>query len=170
MGKLVLLVLKKAGEKVFDRWALPLLVTAVTTGIGSVYWPLWGFWWGSAIAASFGCAVAIIYGSWKYERTVGDEKRRREKNRIAMQEVLAGLDATELNVLSKFRSNNTLGCELTKPVIAGLLTKNVVVRASNMGEFDRFPVMLSPMAKKELESTSWSLLDQTNTQTSKHDP
>lgn len=171
----------EAASQILGQYALPVVFITIITFVGSIYWPLWGWCWGSGIALSAATLAAVVFGVWRYERTIGDAKRAEESQRKSeqarratmekeMTDILTSLDPGEMEILRSFTTKNTQGLDITEPTTAGLVKKNVLMRAGDIGELDQFPVMLSPLAKKLLPCMPRSSRDQADSRTSADAP
>ncbi len=159
MGRILKSLAAKVSWQVFDRWILPLVFSAATVLFGSIYWPLWGPWWAVSIAVSSATLATLLIGLWKYENGPGKYKRESEAKRLeveskrrdereALRRALRSLDSQEQKVVDKLRARNTMGIDITSPVIAGLLDKGIVRRLAGVVDIDKWPITLSEEARE----------------------
>ena len=121
---------------------IPAILSAIGVGIVS----------GAIIVAFFFC---ISRPCQTEHVEINDQKTQ------AIKQAIASLDPSEWEAINRFtkQQRNTLDFPLDTPLVAGLLKKNIFVRASAHGHLDEandgeaymfFPMMLSPLAKKYL--------------------
>ena len=151
MAKLIRFIIAKGADLFFGKLIVPLLGVGLGGLFALAYWPLWGPWWSCGMAATTMLVAGLFFGWWKYELTTGRTKRwsqarqyredlrkeKEESRRIAsedeMKRILDNLDAEERRIVLSFKNKNTQGYDFTRPVIAGLLAKKVLVRRQCRG-------------------------------------